>query len=162
MRTRTALALAVTTIVGATGCTQDGVAPESRDADLALIAGEQGGRPFTTALTGAAEAPGPGDPDGSGTASITLNQGQGEVCFVLMVEDIALPALAAHIHIAPPGVPGPIVVPLAPPDATGESSGCVSADPELIKAIRQNPGGYYVNVHTSEHPPGAVRGQLAN
>jgi len=25
-----------------------------------------GGRPFSTALTGAAEVPGPGDPDGSG------------------------------------------------------------------------------------------------
>ncbi len=37
------------------------------------------GRPLSTTLTGAAEAPGPGDPDASGFASIALNQGQREV-----------------------------------------------------------------------------------
>ena len=47
---------------------------------LASIAAN-GGRKFTTTLTGAAEVPGPGDPDGSGTAKITLNYGQGEVCW---------------------------------------------------------------------------------
>lgn len=122
--------------------------------------GEHGGKPFSTALTGAAEAPGPGDPDGSGNALITLNQGQGEVCFELEVADIALPATGAHIHRAPAGSPGPIVVPLAPPGADGTSSGCVDADPALIKEIRQSPEAFYVNVHTTEHPPGAVRGQL--
>lgn len=119
-----------------------------------------GGRPFSTELTGAAEVPGPGDPDGSGSAHLTLNQGQGEVCFHLVVEGIA-PAAAAHIHVGAAGVPGPVVVPLAPP-TSGESSGCVSGvDPELIKAIRQNPEGYYVNVHNVDFPAGALRGQLS-
>jgi len=121
-----------------------------------------GGRPITVEMTGAAERPGPGDPDGSGTASFTFNQGQGEVCFWLSVEDILLPASAAHIHIAPPTDPGPVVIGLAAPDANGLASGCVSADPELIKAIRKNPGNYYVNVHNSEYPGGAVRAQLSN
>lgn len=122
--------------------------------------GDHGGKPFSTALTGAAEAPGPGDPDGTGSALITLNQGLAEVCFELEVADIALPATGAHIHRAPAGSPGPVVVPLTPPGADGTSSGCVDADPELIKEIRQSPEAFYVNVHTSEHPPGAVRGQL--
>ena len=30
-------------------------------------------------------------------------------------------------------------------------------DPELINAIKKNPGGYYVDVHNAEFPPGAVR-----
>ena len=120
-----------------------------------------GGRPFSTTLTGAAEAPGPGDPDGTGTAELTLNQGQGEICFELQVSGITLPASAAHIHVAPAGIPGSPVVPLTPPDATGASSGCVSVDKELIKAIRQNPSGYYVNVHNAAFPAGAVRGQLS-
>jgi CHRD domain-containing protein len=130
-------------------------------AGLAISAGAgAAGRPFTTTLTGADERPGPGDPDGTGTASITLNQGKGEVCFHLVVSGIA-PATAAHIHLAPPTDPGPIVVPLAPP-TTGESSGCVSdVDPELIKAIRQDPDAYYVNVHNAEFPAGALRGQLS-
>lgn len=120
-----------------------------------------GGRRFTTTLTGAAEAPGPGDPDGSGTASLRLNPGQGEVCFELTVSNIALPATGAHIHKAPAGAPGPVVVPLIRPDASGSSSGCVSADRELIKDIIQNPEEYYVNVHSTEFPAGAVRGQLS-
>ena len=120
-----------------------------------------GGRKFNVAMTGAAEAPGPGDPDGSGTARLRLNPGQGEVCFELEVSDIALPATGAHIHRAPAGSPGPVVIPLTPPDASGSSSGCVSADRALIKDIIQNPEEYYVNVHSSEFQPGAVRGQLS-
>jgi hypothetical protein len=123
------------------------------------LSADDSGRPFSTALTGAAEAPGPGDPDGSGQARIRLNSGQGEVCFELLVSDIA-PATAAHIHVAPVGVPGPVVVPLAAP-ADGSSSGCVSVNAELIKNIRQNPSNYYVNVHNAEYPAGALRGQLA-
>lgn len=128
-----------------------------------IIAGAAlaGGRPLSAELTGPAEAPVPGDPDGTGTAHITLNQGQGEVCFELHVENILLPASAAHIHVGAAGVPGPVVVPLAAPGADGTSSGCVTGvDRDLIKAIRQNPEGYYVNVHNSEFPGGAVRGQL--
>lgn len=119
-----------------------------------------GGRPFTTPMTGAEEAPGPGDPDGSGTAHITLNQGQQEVCFELEVSGIE-PATAAHIHVAPAGEPGPIVVPLTPP-TDGSSSGCVEdVDADLIKVIRQDPEAYYVNVHNADFPGGAVRGQLS-
>lgn len=121
-----------------------------------------GGRPFSTSLSGAQEVPGPGDPDGSGAASLTLNEGQGEVCFEISVSDIILPATGAHIHEAPAGVAGGIVVFLTAPDASGSASGCATGvDRDLIKAIRQNPAGYYVNVHTSDFPGGAVRGQLS-
>jgi hypothetical protein len=54
-----------------------------------------------------------------------------------------------------------VVVGLSAPDATGYASGCASVDPELIKAIRKAPAGYYVNVHTSDYPAGALRGQLS-
>jgi hypothetical protein len=118
-----------------------------------------GGRPLTTTLTGAAEVPGPGDPDGSGVAKILLNQGQSEVCFELTVEGIA-PATAAHIHVGGVGVAGPVVVALSPP-TNGSSSGCTNVDPVLIKDIRQNPASYYVNVHNTPFPAGAVRGQLS-
>jgi len=127
---------------------------------LVLVgAAAAGGRPLSATLTGAAEVPVTGDPDGSGSASITLNHGQGEVCFELTVSDIA-PATAAHIHVAPVGVPGPVVVPLTAP-TDGSSSGCTSADRELIMAIIQAPEEYYVNVHNAEFPGGAARGQLS-
>ena len=96
-----------------------------------------GGRPIVVEMTGAQEAPGPGDPDGTGTASFWINPGQQELCFVLEVQNIAA-ATAAHIHLAPVGVPGPVVIPLTPP-TTGTSSGCVSVDRELLVAILHGP-----------------------
>lgn len=125
----------------------------------ATAAADTGGRPLGATMTGADEAPGPGDPDGSGTARFTLNYGHGEICYWLSVENIA-PATAAHIHIAPVGSPGPVVVPLAAP-TEGSSSGCATVDRELIKAIMHSPGDYYVNVHNADFPAGAVRGQLS-
>jgi len=121
-----------------------------------------GGRPFNVDLTGAAERPGPGDPDGSGTAQLWLDPGRGTVCYELSVSNITLPATGAHIHVAPVTDPGPVVVPLTAPDATGTSSGCVDADRKLITAIIRDPEGYYVNVHTLPlYGAGAVRGQLS-
>lgn len=130
----------------------------------AVAAAEDGGRPLNTTLTGAAEAPGPGDSDGSGTASITLNQGQGTVCFDLTWQNVDGTVFAGHIHIASPGSPGPIVVPLFSGSFAGTDSvsGCVeNVDPELIKAIRHDPAAYYVNIHSRpSFPGGALRGQL--
>jgi hypothetical protein len=124
------------------------------------------GRPLATTLTGAAEVPGPGDPDASGTAFITLNQGQGEVCFDLSWAGIDGTVTAAHIHIGPATEAGPVVVGLFTDVAlsgTDTASGCVSGvSEELIKAIRQNPENYYVNIHSDVFPAGAIRGQLGN
>lgn len=116
-----------------------------------------GGRPLSTPMSGANEVPGPGDPDGSGFAQVTLNQGRGEVCYSIEVNGIDTPT-AAHIHVGTEDVAGPVVIPLP---IVGVSEGCVEADRDLIKAIRQNPAGYYVNVHNVAFPGGAVRGQLS-
>jgi CHRD domain len=121
------------------------------------------GRPFAATLTGAAEVPGPGDADASGTALITLNQGQGQVCFELSWAGIDGTVFAAHIHVGPAGVAGPVVVPLfvgVALSGTDSASGCVSASEELIKAIRHDPANYYVNIHSDVFPAGAIRGQL--
>ena len=126
---------------------------------------DQRGRPFSTVLTGEAEVnddgvPNQGDLDGTGSAKITVNLGQEEVCFELSVAGITLPATGAHIHEGVAGENGPVVVPLEPPDANGVSSGCEEVSRELALAIIQDPENYYVNVHTSDFPAGALRGQL--
>jgi hypothetical protein len=118
------------------------------------------GRPLFTAMTGAAEVPGPGDPDGTGEIFLTLNPGRSEICFQMHVSDIA-PATASHIHEAPVGVAGPVVVPLVPPPTGGSSSACLSVDSDEIKEIMKRPQDYYVNVHNAEFPAGAIRGQLS-
>jgi hypothetical protein len=119
-----------------------------------------GGRPFVAQLSGAVEVP-TGDPDGSGTAWLTLNAGTGQVCWTIFVENITLPATAAHIHEAPAGVAGPVVIGLSAPDATGWASGCTTAPREEIMEIILEPEEYYVNVHNADYPGGAVRGQLS-
>ena len=126
-----------------------------------VIGEANGGRPFTTILLGANEFPGPGDPDGTGIAHLTLNYGLGEVCYDITVADITLPAIGAHIHEGAAGTAGPIRVNFVPPDSTGHTSGCVQDVPrDRIKDILHNPENYYVNVHSTQHPAGAVRGQL--
>jgi hypothetical protein len=128
------------------------------------IAGN-GGRPLSTEMTGAQEVPGPGDPDATGTADLRLNQGQGRICFDIDWANIDGTVFAAHIHFAPVGVAGPIVVPLFSGSFAGtdEASGCVQGvDRALVKAIRKNPSAYYVNVHSQpDFPNGAIRGQLS-
>jgi hypothetical protein len=111
-------------------------------------------------MTGAKEAPGPGDPDGTGTASISLAPSSGEICVYLTVSDIA-PATAAHIHRAPAGSPGPVLIPLTPP-TSGSSSTCVPIEKELLREIRQHPERFYVNVHNADYPGGAIRAQLSD
>jgi hypothetical protein len=68
--------------------------------------------------------------------------------------------MAAHIHEAPAGQAGPVVVGLMPP-TNGAASGCVSVARELARDILMNPANYYVNVHNAEFPAGALRGQLS-
>jgi hypothetical protein len=130
---------------------------------VSAASAQDGGRPITVSMTGAAERPLPpegpgGDPDGSGTASFRINPGQSQVCYTLSVANIE-PATAAHIHRAPPTDPGPIVVHLAAP-TNGSSSGCATVSRALAKELIQNPGAFYVNVHNTPYPAGAVRGQL--
>ena len=117
------------------------------------------GTRLVATMSGAEEVPGPGDPDGSGTAVLRLNRGQGEICYQLTVSGIAS-ATAAHIHIGPAGVAGPVVVPLVAP-ANGSVSACATVDRALIRAISSDPDQYYVNVHNAMFPAGAVRGQLS-
>ena len=111
-------------------------------------------------LSGPVEVP-PGDPDGTGLATFIIDPARSQLCFAIVVDRIMLPAIAAHIHVGPAGVAGPIVVPLTAPDANGSSGGCVGGiDQQLLRAIRNHPRQYYVNVHTTDFPGGAVRGQL--
>lgn len=143
------------------GCAQD--LPQS-PVSLAVVAGaDHGGRPFSESLTQEVVTSGGyfGDPDGTGTALITINVGQHEVCWHTTVADIALPATASHIHYGAAGIRGAIVIPLSAPDVTGEAIGCRSdVGRALLRDILHHPEDYYVNVHTTEFPAGAIRSQL--
>jgi len=112
-------------------------------------------------MTGKQEVPGPGDTDGMGAAFAFINADKGQLCYGLSAHNITLPAAAAHIHKADAGKAGGVVVPLSAPNANGLAAGCVAVDKTLAADILKNPQGYYFNVHTSDFPNGALRGQIA-
>ncbi len=125
----------------------------------------RGGRPLTATLSGANEVtgagvPGVGDPDGTGSARVTVNPGQGQLCYDITVANIDAPT-RGHIHEAPAGRNGPIVVEFFEANEPSALSGCVSVTRELALEILQTPEDYYVNVHNRAFPAGAVRGQLS-
>jgi hypothetical protein len=73
--------------------------------------------------------------------------------------------IAGHIHLAPVGMAGAIVVPLfASPGTTARhirQSGVATPNAGTTgAALCTNPSAYYVNYHTTAFPGGAIRGQL--
>jgi hypothetical protein len=95
----------------------------------------------------------------SGFFSYTISGS--ELCYTLSVRNLSAPAIAAHIHIAPRKVAGPILIPLTVGSGTDWTvHACTTADPALLVNIAANPGDYYVNVHTPTFPGGEIRGQL--
>jgi hypothetical protein len=126
----------------------------------AVAAPTAGGVFLAADLVGANEVPGPGDPDGTGRATVRI---QGNVvCFTLEWSKLATVS-NAHIHVGAAGVGGGVVVGffngnLA--DSFTAVNGCVIGDQAVIDAIVANPAGYYANIHSTEFPAGAIRGQL--
>jgi hypothetical protein len=92
-------------------------------------------------------------PDNTLTFKITV-QNPGTETFIL-----------GHIHQAPVGINGPIVIDLL--GAISQSGTLIKLEAtlppipaDLAAAIRADPSGFYVNLHTTLDPQGAVRGQL--
>lgn len=125
---------------------------------LALAAVSAGTKTFTATLLGSNEVMPTGAPKGSGKAVVTLNSGTGKVCWTFSSLKGISKVNASHIHKAPKGKSGAVVVPFF----TGalKTKGCVKASKSLITAIEKSPSAYYVNIHTAKYPAGAIRGQL--
>ena len=106
-------------------------------------------------LTGAQEAPDDGDANGRGQFTWSLDGTR--LCYVLSATRIG-PAAAAHIHRGARGVSGPVKITLVTPATS--SAACTDIPAGLATALRDNPGRFYVNVHTAAFAGGAIRGQL--
>ncbi len=160
---RFAAAAAVTLATVTAACGEDDasvIEQEARETATTVAREAERTTRLSTTLTGAAEVPASGDPDGTGTATVNLDVSAGRVCYEVTVERIDRP-VGMHIHEGEAGKSGPIVVPLTTPTATDTTTtGCVNAEADLIGRITAQPGDFYVNVHTSTYPHGAVRGQL--
>lgn len=118
-----------------------------------------GVRVVVVEMSGANEVPS-ADPNGAGTAAFRFRQGSGEVCFTLTARNIRLPAAAAHIHRGAAGQNGGVLIGLTAPDGGGAARGCTTSTAAIVDEILAGPAGFYVNVHDSRYPGGAIRAQL--
>ena len=129
------------------------------------VAAQPQARTFVAVLNAEEEVPacGPATEAARGVAVFHVRDGTtGEVDYQVIANNLPGTPIAAHIHVAPVGMAGPIVEPL--PLSAGAENGVIGrgtfTNPVLVSAIRATPGGYYVNVHTGTCPSGVIRGQL--
>ena len=138
-------------------------------------AAADGQRNFRTHLNGRNQEP-QLDTQAQGQAIFQLSKDGTELKFKVIVANIDN-VIGAHIHLAPKGENGPIVLPLLGepfiPDpgvtvngilvegtATADDvSGPLANDLDALMAAMRA-GNTYVNVHTVEFRPGEIRGQI--
>jgi hypothetical protein len=110
----------------------------------------------------AAGDPDQGDLDAAGYAVAHLDLDGGQVCVTeFNTAGVDGTIFLFHIHNAPAGQNGPVVVDFVPLLPSG--IGCVDADQQLLQDIRRHPEDFYFNVHSMPNfPAGAIRGQVRN
>ena len=108
---------------------------------------------FVANLTGA-QSVGPTPSTATGTGSVIFDPATNGIVYRL--HETVVDATAAHIHQAPAGVNGPVIVPftLVGQDASGTAT--LTAD----QATALQAAGLYMNVHSPSFPGGEIRGQL--
>lgn len=134
-------------------------------------------RTYVAPLSGAQEVPS-NDSLARGQAVFRLSSDSTQVDYRLILANIEN-ITQAHIHVAPVGQNGPVVVwlyPEAPPAQLipGRFDGILAegtiTEADLVGQLADQPlsalidlmddGQTYVNVHTLQFPPGEVRGQI--
>jgi hypothetical protein len=123
---------------------------------FAVASASSFGKDLPVTLTGDQEVP-PVTTAASATGTITVNDDK-TVSGSVMTKGIA--ATAAHIHEAPKGKNGPVIVPLT---KSGDNTFTVAAGAKLTDAQFESlkAGNLYVNVHSAANPGGELRAQLA-
>lgn len=95
----------------------------------------------------------------TGTAASTVNRQSGTVELYVYTSGVD-DATAAHIHTAPAGQNGPVLIGLLQ-DAGNLGNWSVSAAFDADALNDYKAGGLYVNVHTPANPGGEIRGQIS-
>ena len=156
-------------LVGIAGCDDEPAAPSN----LPVV--------LTAQLSPANEVPPIGNAEntGRGAVQITIHAtydaagavtgGTVDFSFQLSGFPDSMPIVGAHIHSAPAGVNGGVVVntgivagsPLLGSGGLWQFSATgITAGAATLQGILANPAAYYFNVHSAVNPGGVARGQL--
>lgn len=111
---------------------------------------------FAAHLSGLQEVPPITTTAGTGHGVFALSPDQTTLVYDIVYSGLSITETAAHIHVAPVGVPGPVVFPL--PAGSPKSGSWVGLSGQNLDDLLA--GNLYANVHTSNHPAGEIRGQL--
>jgi hypothetical protein len=126
------------------------------------------------------QVPGGGDPNGRANAGLRLEPEAEVVCLRSSWRELAGEVTAIHLHKAQEGQTGPhhidlldnaslageenrveFCVKVTGGEHQAQDAGHSAASPaDRIQEVVDDPGGFYLNVHTTAFPSGAVRGQL--
>jgi Cu/Zn superoxide dismutase len=115
-----------------------------------------------TVMNAAQEVPAPsGDVSGARgtfTATVSKSDSGASISWEMSFSGLTGAAVAAHIHQAATGSPGPVLHALCGPCQT-PLTGTGNLTQAVLDAIEA--GNAYVNVHTPTNGPGEIRGQLS-
>jgi len=110
-------------------------------------------------VTGAQEVP-PVSTTADAQATVVLDMSNLRADVYCTFMGLSSAITAAHIHTGAIGVNGPVVVPLA---ATAGTTGQIAQSQVTLTAATAQAiasGGAYINLHSTNHPAGEVRGQI--
>lgn len=110
---------------------------------------------YFATLSGASEVP-PNPSAGTGTASLVVDTDTLVGTYFLAFSGLSGTQTSAHFHHAPPGVIGVVEFPLP---VGSPVSGTWVLTPAQYAELTD--GAIYVNVHSTAHPGGEIRGQMA-
>ena len=114
---------------------------------------------YTATLLGANESP-VADLTAVGFAEVIADTTTNTISWAILAPDLQNVS-ASHIHRGgPTTASGTVVIPFNQPFTNGLSSGSATITPALMSELVGNPGNFYVNVHNTQFPGGAIRGQL--
>lgn len=96
---------------------------------------------------------------GRGLATFTFDEKKSTMYFNVHLTGLSGPITGMHIHNAPEGENGPVIINLTTYLNGTRAKGAV-ANISATSFAKFLTGDYYINVHTAENPGGEIRGQI--
>ncbi len=103
----------------------------------------------------------PVDSNGTGSATLTVNKATGDISGSFTTSALSSAVTKAHIHTGVAGMDGGSIITYEQsndPNTWNIPAGS-TLDTEQLATLLS--GGTYINVHTTNHPSGEIRGQVA-